>query len=65
MKSLKVIKIVKEIKYEGVWGELKAKKQFPETIIHKVFETNSSFHVRLAPYSESSISIFLKFLGYY
>ena len=39
-------KIVKEIKFEGVQGELKLKKRFPETIIHKIFETNSSFHVK-------------------
>ena len=46
MKGLKVTKIVKEIKFLGVWGELKATKMFPETIIHKIFETNSSFHVK-------------------
>ena len=48
MNGLRVTKIVKEIKFEGVWGELKAKKLFPETIIHKIFETNSSFHVNYA-----------------
>ena len=31
---------MKEIKYEGVWGELELKKKFPEAITHKVFETN-------------------------
>ena len=28
MKDLKVVKIVKGIKFEGVWGELEAKKYF-------------------------------------
>ena len=45
MKGLRVTKIVNEVKFEGAWGELKAKKQFPETIIHKMFETTSTFHV--------------------
>ena len=45
---LRVTKFVKEIKLEGVWGELQSKKtkQFPETIIHKIFEINSSFPVK-------------------
>ena len=46
MKGLKIAKIVKEITFEGDWGELELKKRFPETIIHKIFETNSSFHVK-------------------
>ena len=46
MKGLTVTKIVKKIKFEGVWGELESKKRFPETISHKIFETNSSFHVK-------------------
>ena len=46
MKGLRVTTIVKEIKFEEVWGELEAKKMFTEKIIHKIFETNSSFHVR-------------------
>ena len=28
MKGLRVTKIVKEIRFEGVWGNLKAKKKF-------------------------------------
>ena len=43
--SLRVTKIVKEIKFEGVWGELESGKWFHEAIAHKIFETNSSFHV--------------------
>ena len=46
MKGLRVTKVVKEIKSEGVWREIEAKKIFPETIIHKIFETKSSFHVK-------------------
>ena len=46
MKDLRVIKIVKEIKFEQVWCKLEAKKMFPEVINYKIFETNSSFHVK-------------------
>ena len=46
MKGLRVTKIVKEVKFEGVWGELESKKRFTETMIQKIFETNSSFHVK-------------------
>ena len=40
----RVTKNAKEIKFEGAWGELESK--FPETITHKIFETNSSFLVK-------------------
>ena len=47
MKGLRYTKIVKEIKIEEVSGKLEAKtKIFPETIIRKRFETNSSFNVK-------------------
>ena len=47
MKGLRVTKNVKEIKFEGVYGELESKKKkFPENITHKIFETNFSFHVK-------------------
>ena len=46
MKGLKGIKIVKEIKFEGVWGKLEAKKMFSEAPSLKIFESNSSFHVK-------------------
>ena len=46
VKGLGITKIVKEIRVEGVWGKLKAKKMFPDTSIHKIFETNFSFHVK-------------------
>ena len=43
MKGLRVTKIMNEIKFEKVWG--RSKKLFRETIINKIFETNSSFQV--------------------
>ena len=46
MKGLRVTKIVKEIKFEGVWGELEAKKMFPEKITHEIFEINFGFHLK-------------------
>ena len=46
MKGLRVTKFVNEIKFEGVWCELESKNKFPKTIIYKIFETNSSFHVK-------------------
>ena len=45
VKGLRVTKIVKETRFEGVWGRVRIKK-FPETIIYKIFETNSSFHLK-------------------
>ena len=33
-----------KIKIEGDWGELEAKKLFPETFMDKIYEKNSSFH---------------------
>ena len=44
--GLRVTKIVKEIKLKVAWCELEAKKMFSKTIIHKIFETKSSFHVK-------------------
>ena len=44
MKDLRLTKVCKEIKFEGVWAKLEAKKLFSKTIIHKIFETNSSLH---------------------
>ena len=46
MKGLRVTKNVEEIKFEGVRDELESKKKFPDTINHKISETNSSFHVK-------------------
>ena len=46
MRGFRVTKNVKIIKFEGIWGELELKKRFPETMTHKIFETNSSFHAK-------------------
>ena len=45
MKGLRLTENVKEIKFEGVWGELKSKKVSRDNT-HKIFETNSTFHVK-------------------
>ena len=39
VKGLKVTKTMHGMKLEGLWGK-------SETIINKIFETNSSFHVK-------------------
>ena len=46
MKGLEVTENDKEIKLKGVWGELEQKIPISETISHKTFEANSSFHVK-------------------
>ena len=46
MKGFRVIKNFKGIKFEGVSGKARIKKMFPETITHKISESNSSFHVK-------------------
>ena len=46
MKSFRVTKIVTEIKLESVWGRVTIKKKLPETITHKILETNSDFQVK-------------------
>ena len=46
MKDLSVTTIVKEIKFERVWVKLELKAMFLETMIDKIFETNSSFYVK-------------------
>ena len=44
MKGLRVTKNIKKSRFEEV-KEGTGKKKFPEKIIHKIFETNSSFHI--------------------
>ena len=48
LKTLKLPKLSKKskIKIKRVWSKLKAKKLFPNTIIEKTFEINSSFPVK-------------------
>ena len=43
MKGLKVTKIVKETKFEEVWGKLEAKNVSRDSHSKRKFETNSSF----------------------
>ena len=45
MKDFRLTKNAKEIKFGGVWYEVE-KKKFPEIITHKIFEINSSLHVK-------------------
>ena len=35
----------KKLSLKGSGGELESKETFPQTITHKIFETNSSFHL--------------------
>ena len=51
MKGLRVTKSFKQIKFEGIQGEL-----FPGTITHKVFETNT-LSCEIANYRKSLISV--------
>ena len=44
-KVLDLPKLSKELSLKGV-GRVRIKKSFPEKIIYKIFETNSSFHVK-------------------
>ena len=53
---------MKEIKYEGIWGDLESKKRFPETITHKIFETNFSFHVNEHTTGKALFLFFKSFL---
>ena len=36
----------KQIKFKEVWDKLEVKKLFLDTIMNKIFEANSSFHVK-------------------
>ena len=38
--------LVLELEMKGAWDKLKAKTMFPDTITHKVLETDSSFYVK-------------------
>ena len=46
VKGLRNTEIVKVIEFGRVSGKLIAKELFPETIVLKIFEINSSFHVK-------------------
>ena len=57
MKGLRVAKNVKTITFKKFPGELKSRK-IPETITHKIFQTNSNF---IARKEKSLISVFQEF----
>ena len=61
VKDLRVTKIVKEIKFEGAWGELECKKMFPEAIIDKIFEKSSGCEI--AHCGKSLFSVFQEFFA--
>ena len=44
MECPRVTKIVKGIKFEGVWDKLESRKDTQRQSVTKTFETNSSFH---------------------
>ena len=46
VKNFRVTKIVKEVKFGGVWHDLVLKKRDLEKTSWKMLETNSSFHVK-------------------
>ena len=46
IKVLRVIKIVKQIKFEGAWWQPRSKIHFAETILAKIFQTNCSFSLK-------------------
>ena len=57
MKGLRVTKIVKEIKFEGVWGELEAKKCFQRQSFPKYWRQTLFWH-KIAKYKKVLISMF-------
>ena len=42
------IKIFTKKRFEEVWGELESQRNFQDKITQKIFETNSSFHLKSA-----------------
>ena len=55
-----VTKVLEQIKFEEVW--VRSKNMFPETITHKIFDTNSSFHVKQHTTRKLKFLIFRRFL---
>ena len=60
MKDLRVTKIVKEIKFERVWGELEVKKYFQRQSFIKYFRLTLC---EIANYEKSLISVFEEFFA--
>ena len=42
--DLRATKNLRALNFEEFYDELESKKMFPQTITHKIFETNSSFN---------------------
>ena len=60
MKGIKMVQIVKEIKFEEVCGE--SHHLMWETIIYKIFETNFSFYVKWCNTEKVQFRFFQSFL---
>ena len=45
MKGLRITKLQNKLNLKG-YGRVRSKKLFLEKIIHKIFETNCSFHAK-------------------
>ena len=59
MQRLRVNKIVEVL---GGMGRVRIKKIFPVTISHKIFDTNSSFHVKYRTRGKVLLLFFATFL---
>ena len=61
MKCIRVTKIVKEIKFEGVWGELEAKRCLQRQSFTKYLRL--WFSCEIMHYGKSLISVFEEFFA--
>ena len=59
---LELQNLSKTLKFEGVWGRVRSKKLFAETTTHKIFETNSSFHIKNRTTGKAQFLFFSSFL---
>ena len=62
MKGFRVTKIVKEIKFEEVWGEFEAKKCFQRHSFTKYFRL-TLVSCKIVHYGKSLISVFKEFFA--
>ena len=51
------------MKFEGGLGQVRSKKQFSVRIIHRKFETNSSFHVKWRTAGKVQFLFFRRFFS--
>ena len=63
MKVLKVTKIVKKIKFEGVWDKLESKKGLQRQSVTKYLRLTLKFSCEIAHYWKSFIAIFRDFFA--